>query len=175
METIDEVLAHYGVKGMHWGVRKGVKGKVETAKSHLKKEVAERTSTETTVRTKPGSMVRVVGGTKRLPHDDAINARIAEQIAKKNTLDALSNKDLQTLVTRMNLESQYRQLAVKETRTSAGERLARQLLDEKGDAAFAMLGPHAAIGKKVTEQVFKSATSNKALQGGSTDKKDKKK
>jgi hypothetical protein len=36
------------------------------------------------------------------------------------------------------------------------------------------LGPHAAVGKKIINKAFLTATQNKALQGGST-KKDKNK
>jgi hypothetical protein len=188
MRTADDVLAHYGVKGMKWGVRKSEHGgasagsvssraaaKVNATKTAIKKDISERTAHETTVRTKPGQMVRVVGGNKHTPHTDAINARVSEQIAKKNTLDALSNKDLQHLVNRMNLEAQYRNLAVKETRKSAGEKAVGQLLASKhADVALAKLGPHAALGKKVVNLGFNQATRNKGLEGGKI-KDDKKK
>lgn len=185
--VVDDILAHYGVKGMHWGSRKGsssggssggrIASRVKSAHASIKKDIAERTSSETTVRAKPGSMVRVVGGVKRMPHEDAIKARVAEQIAKKNTLDALSNPELQHLVNRMNLESQYRNLASNETRAGAGEKAAKQILEsKKADVAFAKLGPHAAIGKQVVNGVFKNVTGNKAMGGGIVkDKKDKKK
>lgn len=194
MRTSEEVLSHYGVKGMKWGVRRSEHGgassgsvssravaKVNATKTAIKKDIAERTSTETTVRAKPGQLVRVVGGVKNTPHVDAVNARVSEQIAKKSTLDALSNKDLQHLVNRMNLEAQYRNLAVKETRKSAGEKAVGELLASKhADVAFAKLGPHAAIGKKVVNLGFKQATRNKAMEGGiikdgGKDKGDKKK
>lgn len=179
MGIAEDILEHHGVKGMKWGVRRAeggstgprsVSGAVNQTRDRLKKEIAERTSTETTVRAKPGSMVRVVGGNKRGPHSDAVNARVAEQVAKRSTLDALSNKDLQQLVTRMNLEAQYRQLASRETRKTMGQKLALQVLDEKGDIVFNQLGPLAATGKKVVNQAIKG--SNKAMSGG-TVKKDK--
>lgn len=167
-----DFLEHYGVKGMKWGQH--LKAKVQAGKAHVKKDIKERTSTETTVRIKAGQMVRVVGGNKRTAHEDAINARVAEQIAKKNTLDALSNKELGALVQRMNLEAQYRNLAFRETRKSAGEKAVGDLLASPyADVAFTKLGPHAAVGKKVADGAFKRATQNKGLLGG-TVKKDKK-
>lgn len=164
---LDDFLEHYGVPGMKWGVRK----RIGDAKGRVKSELKERTSTETTVRAKPGQIVRVVGGNKRLPHEDAVKARTSEQIAKRSTLDALSNKDLQHLVQRMNLEQQYRQMAVKETRKSAALKWTENLLSEKGDLLFNRLGPHAGVGKKVVNMAFTTVTQNKALLGGSTEKK----
>lgn len=177
METVDDVLAHYGVKGMKWGqhlkahgVKATAKKATAEAKAHVKQDVKERTSTKTTVRTKPGQVVRVVGGVGRTPHQDAIAARTAEQIAKKNTLDSLSNQELQHLVNRMNLEAQYRQHASKETRASAGEKFATGLLNDHGDKVFTVaLGPLAPVGKKVAESALKGQ--NKAMLGGTVDKK----
>lgn len=173
MGYAEDILEHYGVKGMKWGARKAdgsgtgphpSSSRVNKIRDHLKKEIAERTSTEVTVRAKPGSMVRAVGGMRRLPHQDAINARVSEQVAKRSTLDSLSNKDLQHLVNRMNLESQYRNLASKETRASAGEKMVLNLLSEKGDVFYKRLGPLASVGKKLVEGAVKG--SNKAMSGG---------
>jgi hypothetical protein len=180
MDFADQILQHYGVKGMKWGVRRddtgtvstGEKGRVNKVKDRLKKEIDERTSTETTVRAKPGQIVRVVGGVKRLPHEDAVNARVAEQVAKRSTLDALSNRELQHLVNRMNLESQYRQLAVKETRASAGEKFANDIINSHGTAVLGKAGVKGATAKLVIDNALKVG-SNKALQGGSSEKKKK--
>lgn len=166
---INAFLEHYGVKGMKWGVR----SRAGEVKARVRQDVAERRSSETTVRAKPGQMVRVVGGNRRGPNADAINARISEQVAKRSTLDALSNKDLQHLVNRMNLEAQYRNLAVKETRKSAAEKWAEQLVSEKGEVLYSKLGPYAAIGRKVVEGAMKGR--NKAMGGGIVSDKDKKK
>ena len=175
-EMAEHNLSHYGVKGMKWGVRKsegggGVRGAVGEAKARVKKEIAERTDKETHVRTKPGQLVRVVGGNKRGPHEDAVKARTSEQVAKRSTLDALSNKDLQHLVQRMNLEAQYRQLASKETRKSTAQRWTEKLVSEKGNVVYSKLGPHAKAGRFVVENVMKMATRNKALEGGFSEKK----
>lgn len=72
METFDEVIEHFGIKGMRWGSRKA-------ASTSVASEDASRHAV---------NVGRVkTGGTK-----------------------ALSTKDLQDLVTRMNLEQQYARL-----------------------------------------------------------------
>lgn len=180
-DNVDDFLEHYGVKGMKWGVRRegssrpSLKRTVEQAKNKARTELKERTDTETHVRAKPGRHVQVVGGKKKTPHEDAIKARVAEQIAKRNTLDALSNKELQHLVNRMNLESQYRNLAINETRKTAVEKWVEKTLSTKLDKSLEFMGPQAAIGKAVVEGMFKNTVglSNKAMSGGKI-KKDKK-
>lgn len=86
-------LAHYGVPGMKWGVRKN------------------RTAQKVTVQTTPGRKVKTSGGQNQKPTQDAITAAKLKQKAKKSTTDALTNKELQAAVTRMNLEQQYRRLS----------------------------------------------------------------
>ena len=73
MKTVDEVFAHFGIKGMHWGVRRS------------------RTQIDAS--------------------DDHNNAAAAKQKAKKGGTKALSNKELQDLVNRMNLEQQLSRLS----------------------------------------------------------------
>lgn len=92
MNPAETVLAHYGVKGMKWGKRK-----------------SEPTSVTTTA--VPGKRVKAKGGTLQPASDDAVRAAASKQRAKKSTTDSLSNKELQELVTRMNLEQQYARLA----------------------------------------------------------------
>jgi hypothetical protein len=71
--TLDDVLAHFGVKGMHWG-RRG----------------ANTPSPPTS--------------------EDAQRASTAKRIVKSGGTKALSTKELQDLVTRMNLEQQFARL-----------------------------------------------------------------
>lgn len=76
-----EYLAHYGVKGMRWGVRKKDRGSSDDG---------------------PKS-------------EDARRARTHRSTVKKGGTDALSNKELQELVTRLNLEQQYSRLNAETT------------------------------------------------------------
>jgi len=76
-----DLLEHFGIKGMKWGVR--------------------RTQAEI--------------------HGDAAAAKSAHDKAKKHGTSSLSNKELQDLIVRMNLEKQYNQVVP----TSKGTRAAR--------------------------------------------------
>jgi hypothetical protein len=89
-------LAHFGVKGMHWGVRKDRSG--------------GGGSTEVEVRARPGRLIKAKGGEHHAPHEDALRVAVSRQKAKKSSVDSLSNRELQDLVSRMNLEQQYNRL-----------------------------------------------------------------
>lgn len=91
-------LAHYGVRGMKWGVRR--------TRSQLDADSPDSAKVKT-LRTKA-----------------AVN---------KST-DPLSNEELQTVVTRMNLEQQYRNLKGKEAeaRMSKGKKFLRSLVSDVG-------------------------------------------
>jgi len=92
VETIDEVLEHFGVKGMKWGVRR----------SH------------------PG-----ISGS----HEDAARAKQAKAKVKKGGTDALSNRELEDLVRRMNLEKQFSSLQPPSGKKRAGKFVADLLVN----------------------------------------------
>lgn len=95
-ETLDEVLAHYGVKGMHWGVRK--------------KRSADSGPTSA----------------------DATRAKAHASTVKTHGTKALTNKELQDLVTRMNLEQQFSTLHQKSKKENPGVKFAKELLIQVG-------------------------------------------
>lgn len=110
-------LKHHGVKGMRWGVRK----KTESTSVANVAATTSSSSTPTTSEHTPLSTIKVKhapgkglqgteGGHKTPVHQDAVKVAAAKQLAKASTLDSLSNKDIQAVVTRMNLEKQYRTL-----------------------------------------------------------------
>lgn len=93
-DLVNKVLAHHGVKGMKWGVRKD--------RPH-----------EVTVTQKLGKPLKSSGGHGLKAHQDAVAAQIARQKARSSSVHALSNHELKQVVERMNLEQQYARLSGK--------------------------------------------------------------
>lgn len=89
---VDEVLAHHGVKGMRWGVRR------------------ERSSAVSV--TQKGKKLKTKGGEGRKASADAVKVAQLRQVRKKSGTAALSNEDLQAYTRRLNLEQQVRTLEV---------------------------------------------------------------
>jgi hypothetical protein len=136
MQTIDEVLEHFGVKGMHWGVRKDRPGTTG--------------GEAVTVRVRAGKRVVTTGGHGQGPHEDAVKAAISKRTAKKSSTDALSTKELQDMVNRMNLEQQYSRLTAGPNRIKKGLSVVKTILS---------------VGKTVNEAVaFANSPAGKALR-----------
>lgn len=104
--TLDDVLEHYGVLGMKWGVRKNEAGGYDSTPVLTKDR-------------RPGKKIKTTGGKLHPASDDAKRAAVSKQMARSSTTDSLSNKELQDLVNRMNMEQQYDRLKP-DTATKAG-------------------------------------------------------
>lgn len=95
MDTVESVLAHYGVRGMRWGVRR--------TRAQLDSD-----------------------------SEDARTKKTLQGVVAKNrgSTDPLSNQELQTLVTRLNLEQQYSNLTTKDNakRKSNGEKFVSEIV-----------------------------------------------
>lgn len=89
-ENTDQFLAHFGVKGMKWGVRKD-----GTLSGHTSVHTA---------------------------HEDAVKAQAAKEKVRVGGVKALSNEELQALVTRQNLEQNFARL--NPAKVSAGKNFA---------------------------------------------------
>lgn len=109
-----KALIHYGKKGMKWGVRN------------------DKPATAVTIKTRPGKLVKAKGGKRQAASEDAVTAVKLHQTAKKSTTDALSNKELQALVQRMQLEQQFSQLSASSPRMPVGQKIARDFLSNGG-------------------------------------------
>lgn len=117
MGSKEDFLAHYGVPGMKWGIRRKNPSKPHSPGNTLKKTPAanrpgfKNPNTNTVnVQSKPGQRVKTTGGRGFNSSKDARSAAVKKQIAKGSSTDALSTKDLQEIVQRMNLEKQYNSL-----------------------------------------------------------------
>lgn len=84
-ESLDDFLAHYGVKGMRWGVRRSDE---QLDKARSERSIAKEDSA------------------------DAAQARaVAEKIKSKGgRTNTISNQEMQLLINRMNLERNYNSL-----------------------------------------------------------------
>lgn len=114
-KTVEDVLAHYGIKGMKWGVRRS------------RKELERLRNEPVSVKVKPGERVKTKGGRKSDPSDDAIRAATLRQKARASTVDSLTNAQLRELTQRMNLEAQYADLV---KRTAPPKSRSRKLIDQ---------------------------------------------
>lgn len=112
MDAHEAALAHFGVKGMKWGVRK-----------------RDKTPRPVEVKTAPGRKVKAKGGHNQPAAEDAIEAAKLKQVARKSTTDSLSNKELQQLLTRMQLEESYDRLRKSDAQLSKGRKAAKRLLE----------------------------------------------
>ncbi|WPJ30701.1 hypothetical protein [Streptomyces phage Psst2] len=86
--TASGTLSHYGVKGMKWGVRRS------------DAELARAASSSAESPARPAPKVS----------DDVKSAMNAQRKIAEGGTQTLSNQELQGLLTRMNLERQYRQM-----------------------------------------------------------------
>jgi hypothetical protein len=92
-KVVDIILAHHGVKGMRWGVRR------------------DRTSGPVAVSVRDkGKRVKTSGGKGFPAHSDAVRARTIGQVGRKSGLKALSNDELSAYNQRLNLEAQAKRL-----------------------------------------------------------------
>jgi len=130
-EDNEDTLAHYGVEGMRWGVRKE-----ERASAHFntvdsatgrKKQVSYDPKRVNITRQADGSISvtgdkRAVAAVKRqintpTPHPDH---KIARETLKKS-LSTVSNKDLKATNERLNLEKSYTQLRFERSKVGQGK------------------------------------------------------
>lgn len=106
--AVQNILAHHGIKGMRWGVRKG------HSRSSGPEDVSVKTDTGPTGK----ASVKTSGGSGHPPHPDSVAARVVQQKLAKSGSHALSNEEIQNLLTRTDLERRLTQ--VPEPKTGYG-------------------------------------------------------
>lgn len=128
----DFELFHYGIKGMKWGVRRpdGPDGTVSSGVRRKEKREA-----------KAAAKAEARGGDeawKRPVTGDARSANNKRTRIKRHGTDALDNKELQSLVKRMNLEQQYSSLVENQkasSRRRGAESYVKDILKDAGKQA----------------------------------------
>lgn len=115
-EVVENVLAHVGVKGMRWGIRrKATVGAQEVVIRDNRKKV------------------KTSGGQGFPAHADAVRARTIGQVGRKSGLKALSNEELQAYNQRLNLEQQAKRLSYNDK--SPPVKFVTKLLGQTGNQA----------------------------------------
>lgn len=133
VNTVDEILAHHGIKGMKWGVRRAsITGVVNKSRATaITKAAAKKAPQDVQVNTKirrGQERIKTTGGKNQPAHQNAIEAKVSAHKAKKSGLHSLSNEELKVLATRLNLEKQVSELA-KDQLTTNGEKAIKALLE----------------------------------------------
>lgn len=112
---IDDILAHFGTKGMKWGIRKN-------------------RSTSTAVKVSDRRRKIKTSGGKGLPaHPEAIRARKIGQVVKKSGTKAVSNDDLRTFANRLQLEQSVSRLTSHDK--NVGLKVSGVILKQAGNKA----------------------------------------
>lgn len=156
---VDDILAHYGKKGMKWGVRSNRVGDTALAGFGITtKGGRERTAAR---KAKGPQKVTVIdkkkkltskGGSGHPAHADALRARTIGQIGKKSGVKALSDKELTDYSKRLNLEQNVKRLNYNEK--SAPRKFIATLLGQTGKNSA-----NAVAGDVASHQVKKHLTS----------------
>ena len=131
-EQVEEFLAHYGVKGMRWGVRKRSSESSDSAPSGGKKKykVNEDGSVEVPVTRNSVTGTDAAVNPKGKPaSDDAATKYVVDARIKALGLDAVSNSELKAFNERLNLERSYREaLSKKQTSFDVGHKQLKKMV-----------------------------------------------
>ena len=114
-EKIGNALAHHGIKGMRWGVRRKNIG----------------SPNEVTVSVDKGKL-KAKGGQGHAPAPEAVKTAATKQKAKASGVHSLSNEEIQAAVTRMNLEKNFTEATAKTKRVIPGQKFVSGLLVNTG-------------------------------------------
>jgi 2'-5' RNA ligase len=115
-------VEHYGVKGMKWGVRNGAPEAVSAKATSVVPSGKRR-------RTK----IEVEGGENHPAHEDAIKVAEAKTKLKKSGPAALSNRELQEVATRLNLERNVAQLVSGNSQTAKARQFIKNVTNPLKD------------------------------------------
>lgn len=138
MTTVEEILEHHGIKGMHWGVRSAAKETQSIQiEGHLPSEAPKTSPT--------GHAIKYV-------HEHAAAKAETDRIVKEHGIQAVSNHQLRSANERTSLESQYK--TMNPTTVSKGKKFVTDLASETGKQEAR---------KAIAKQLAKSAAKKAAV------------
>lgn len=150
-QLVDQALAHYGVKGMRWGVRKKSSGSSggDSEKSSKKYRInPDGSSVIPVVKDLKTGEISALNPKGQRASDDAAIKYIVEAKIKKLGLDAATNAELRSYNDRLNLEKSYRQtLDKRQTSVDRGHNRVKKVLSLGKTANEAYLLANAPLGK----------------------------
>lgn len=142
-DAVDNVLKHFGRKGMKWGVRSTASRAgdvilerglgISTTRSRARAAASARSARNVTVKDKR-KKIKTSGGEGVPAHPDAILASKIGQVVKKSGPKAVSNQSLQTYATRLQLEQNVSRL--NSNNKSAGAKVSNVILKQAGNKAI---------------------------------------
>lgn len=142
-DNVDDILAHYGVKGQKWGVRK-------PEGSHH--------ATPVTANPRPGKKrIKTSGGKGHAPSHDAIDTAIIKRKARASSTSSLSNQELQSAIKRMQLEQQFSNLRTQSSRVGRGKLVVKELLGLGKTANEAISFSNSEAGQQIKSKLQKTA------------------
>lgn len=140
--TYNDYLAHYGVKGMKWGVRKRSKSgssdryssdhkTTKAAESKAKKYGAESLSNKELSDIQNRANLKRNTRTFDKTHDrvskDKSTSNTINKVSRKKGTRALSNEELETAIKRMELEKRYDSLKKENSKVYKGRSFAQEV------------------------------------------------
>lgn len=163
-EDLSLALKHYGVKGMKWGVRRqspessGSGGDAGPGtKNASSKSAAERRADKKAAK----AFERQAKFKKPKASEEAEAVAVGRKRANAHGTDMMTNKELQSMITRMNLEQQYATLRSSEKAASArnsGRKYFSDVLKDVGDQLIREAVKTAAT--EAGKAMFKEATTS---------------
>jgi len=185
MLEVENVLEHFGIRGMRWGVRRSQKELDSAGSSEQgpppfavrKKPLFTPRAEVIKIKAIPGKGIQTSGGKNHPATDEAQIAAVLRQRAKASGVRSLSNQDIKVLVDRMNLEQSYAKM--NPAKRTWGKKVTEELLygttpqlaltavkklaptDEAVKAGAKALDPRIAKGIKVADAIISSRPKKK--------------